>query len=603
MSWITFIWAANAGICLAMATMHLLVWAKSRQSWANLAFAIAALAAVGNVVLELLLMRAQTPAQYSEFLRALHITVGVLVVSLVWFLRSYLGTGRLWLAWLVVGLRVVTMVLNSTLREVSGIRAISFLGETLVVPTGAPGPLSYLAHASGLLFLVFAVDSAILAWRRGDRQRAGIIGVAFASASAIALVLGELLARGTLPIPLTLSFPFLIILVGIGYGLSLELLRARQLANDLHESQERMRLAMSGADIGIWEWHIGRDEVWVSDTIRDPSGLGASERLDFERTLALVHPDDREHVRRTLRESLESGRVFETEYRQNAPDGTTRWIAARGQVVRSDDGEPILLRGVTNDITQRKADEAMLMEQRSELARVQRASAIGQLGSTLAHELSQPLGAILRNAEAGELFLRQDSPDHEELRSMFTDIKRDEQRAAAVIDRMRAMLRRHEPAHEPLPVRELLDQVVGFVRTECQARQVLPRVDVPEDLPLVQGDRVQLQQVALNLMMNALDAMDGTPADRRALLVTARRADERFVEVTVSDAGRGIPAGQEDRLFEPFYSTKSGGLGMGLAISRTIIEAHGGRIWAESSPASGATFRFTLRAVEPSTTA
>lgn len=603
MSWITFIWAANAGICLAMAGMHLLVWTKSRQSWANLAFSIAALAAVGNVVFELLLMRAQTPAQYSEFLRALHITVGVLVLSLVWFLRSYLGTGRLWLAWLVVGLRVVTMVLNSTLREVSGIRAISFLGETLVVPTGAPGPLSYLAHASGLLFLVFAVDSAILAWRRGDRQRARIVGVAFASASAIALVFGELLARGTLPIPLTLSFPFLIILVGIGYGLSLELLRARQLAKDLHESQERMRLAMSGADTGIWEWHIGRDEVWVSDTIRDRSGLGASERLDFERTLALVHPDDREHVRRTLRESLESGRVFETEYRQNAPDGTTRWIAARGQVVRSDDGEPILLRGVTNDITQRKADEAMLMEQRSELARVQRASAIGQLGSTLAHELNQPLGAILRNAEAGELFLRQDPPDHEELKSILTDIKRDEQRAAAVIDRMRAMLRRHEPAHEPLHVGELLDQVVGFIRTECQARHVLPRIDVPEDLPLVQGDRVQLQQVALNLMMNALDAMDGTATHRRALLVTARRADERFVEVTVSDAGHGIPAGQEARLFEPFYSTKSGGLGMGLPISRTIIEAHGGRIWVESNPTTGATFRFTLRAVDPPTTA
>jgi len=231
---------------------------------------------------------------------------------------------------------------------------------------------------------------------------------------------------------------------------------------------------------------------------------------------------------------------------------------------------------------------------RQELAHASRVSTMGQLASGLAHELGQPLGAILRNAEAAEMIMQQEPPDLVEIRAILTDIREDEQRAAGVIDRMRALLKRRNVERTQLFMGDVLQEVAGLARPDAFQRKVQLTLEVSPGLPRVYGDRVQLQQVLLNLFLNGMDAMSQQPPENRRLIVQARKAESQVVEVSVRDSGPGIPAQNLPRIFEPFFSTKPHGMGMGLAVSKTIIEAHQGRIWAENRPEGGACFCFTL---------
>lgn len=246
------------------------------------------------------------------------------------------------------------------------------------------------------------------------------------------------------------------------------------------------------------------------------------------------------------------------------------------------------------DVTEHRRMDVEMQKLRQELAHSGRVTMIGQLASALAHELSQPLGAILRNAEAAELFLRGPNPDLEEVRSIVTDIRQDDQRAGAVIERLRLLLKRGDIEMQTLDAGRLAEEILPLLRPDAQGRRVALELEKASNLPLVRGDRVQLQQVLLNLVMNAMDAVSDLPMDRRKVNVQVRPDGERFVAVSVSDAGQGIQTTELERIFEPFFTTKPQGMGMGLSISRTIVEAHGGRICAVNNPEGGAMFRFTL---------
>jgi signal transduction histidine kinase len=236
-----------------------------------------------------------------------------------------------------------------------------------------------------------------------------------------------------------------------------------------------------------------------------------------------------------------------------------------------------------------------LEELRSELARAGRVTALGQLASALAHELSQPLGAILRNAEAAELHLNGPSPDLEELRAIVVDIRKDDQRAGDVIEQMRALIKRRTLEMHPLVLNELVQDVISLLHSDAVARHVALDYVTTPGLPPVSGDRVHLSQVLLNLIMNGMDAIQSSPASNKRVVIEARQQEQGRVEVAVTDSGPGLAPDVIGKVFDPFYTTKSGGLGMGLPISRTIIEAHGGRLWAEHAPGGrGLTFRFTL---------
>lgn len=236
-----------------------------------------------------------------------------------------------------------------------------------------------------------------------------------------------------------------------------------------------------------------------------------------------------------------------------------------------------------------------LEELRSELARAGRVTALGQLATALAHELSQPLGAILRNAEAAELHLNSPSPDLEELRAIVIDIRKDDQRAGDVIEQMRALIKRRTLEMHPLALNELVQDVISLLHSDAVARHVALDYVTTPGLPPVSGDRVHLSQVLLNLIMNGMDAIQSSPASNKRVVIEARQREQGRVEVAVTDSGPGLPPDVIGKVFDPFYTTKSSGLGMGLPISRTIIEAHGGQLWAEHAPGGrGLTFRFTL---------
>ena len=376
------------------------------------------------------------------------------------------------------------------------------------------------------------------------------------------------------------------------FGLLLHRARRRRAENELRESQEFMELSTSAGDLGLWMRDLSGGAMWTNPHLHSLFGFAQGDVLQIEDVFARINPDDRSQVVSLLQHAQESGGPFETEFRV-LNNGTERWIAAKGRSVSNGPGGAARRMGVLTDITARKKAELETQRHRDELAHVSRVSMMGQLASALAHELNQPLGAILRNAEAAELFIRASPPNLQEVCAILADIRKDDQRAGDVIDRMRALLQRREFQWSDLDLNALVEEVAGLLRTDAEARRLKVSLELALPAPPVRGDRVQLQQVLLNLILNAMDAIDGCDASTRSVAVRVSRMAE-LTEVAVSDGASGIPEENLKRLFEPFFTTKSTGLGLGLAISHTIIEAHGGSLWAENNQEAGATFKFTL---------
>jgi C4-dicarboxylate-specific signal transduction histidine kinase len=251
---------------------------------------------------------------------------------------------------------------------------------------------------------------------------------------------------------------------------------------------------------------------------------------------------------------------------------------------------------VIRDVTEQRRVHEESLELRRELTHVGRVSLLGTLASSLAHELSQPLGAILRNSEAAELVLGASEPDIEELKAIVADIHRDDRRASEVIDRLRALLKRKQMDFQPVAVEAMLQDVIALVRVDAASKHVAVECEIEPRLSPVSGDRVHLSQVMLNLIINAMDAVTDLEPARRRIVVRCRRTPESEIELAVSDSGPGIPPENLTRVFEPFFTTKAAGMGMGLSVSRTIVEAHGGRLTAANLPQGGAEFRITLPA-------
>ncbi len=610
-SLITVIWSMIASACFTLAGINFLVWCRNRKAWANLLFSLTAISTGAFAFCELWMMRAETPAEFATVLKWGHVAVWLLVVSLVWFVRLYLKTGRAWLAWMTCGLRTLALVLNFltgqnlNYREITRLQHIPFLGETVQIAEGVPNPWMLVGQLSLVLLFLFAADSSVTAWRRGNRRSALTVGGSTVFFTLVSAVQSLVVFWGIVQAPISASLSFMGLIAVMGYELSHETLRASQLVLELQaseaglrESEQRMIVAVDAANFGIWVRDLARNEIWATDKWRALFGFGKAEQLELGAILQRVHPEDRDAVSLVLTKTIEGDGRYELEYRLRLPNGQSRWIASRGRAEFDDAGKPILVRGVSHDITERKVAEQETRNLREEIAHAGRVSMMGQLASALAHEINQPLGAILRNAEAAELFMQDASPDLDEIRAILADIRKDDQRAGSVIDRMRGLLKRHNLDKSPLEVADLVGDVGGLVRADAAARHVKLDVVVPGGLPPVRGDRVHLQQVLLNLIINGMDAVDEANRRDRRVSVTASLDGSQAVEIAVSDTGDGIPTDRLARVFDPFFTTKQSGLGMGLSISRTIIEAHGGRLWSENNNDGGATFRFTLPIAE-----
>ena len=362
----------NAGACFVLAGVCFVVWCKQRESWPHLLFSCSAVAAGVIALIELTMLHANTVGQYTALVRWIHVPVWVLTLSFVAFVRLYLRAGRRWLAWSIYGLRTLVLILNfiSTpninFRAIISIRHFSWWGEIVSVPVGVPNPWGLLSNLSLLLLLIFSVDATITVWRRGDRQRALVVGGS--------MILGTILAWhvpfviwGIINVPFFLSFAYSGIVLAMSYELSNDMLQTAQLAQKLERSEKRLNLAADSANLGMWEWDLKKDEIWITRTRRAQLGLPVSGRITFEDLLSRWHADDRDKVWQALKEALEERKDYEAEYRIILEDGSVRWISARGRVQLDDHGKPMQLTGVSLDITSRKEAEVLAQQQRDEL--------------------------------------------------------------------------------------------------------------------------------------------------------------------------------------------------------------------------------------------
>jgi two-component system, LuxR family, sensor kinase FixL len=730
MNWIIILWSMNAAACLTLAGIYLLVWFRQRTDWAYFVLSCSAVAGAALTAFELVLLEAQSTEDYAVILRWAQLPVWALVVSVVIFVRLYLRAGRWWLAWSVCGMRTLALILNFVFvpnlsyRQITSLKQVLWWGgETVSVPVGVTNPWILVAQLSLVFLVAFFVDATVTAWRRGDRQRALVVGGALIFFSTIAVGQVVLVVWGIIQVPFLACFSYLGLIAAMGYELSIDMLHraklARQLAvseADLYETRERMELAANAADLGMWMWDVARDEIWITDKGRVLFGFGASEKVDLNRFETVLHPDDRQRVLEAIDNTLRSGADYSAEYRIMLPEGQLRWIAGWGQVEFDRDGQPVRMRGAALDITKRMqaeeqfrlvveaAPSAMIMvntegcitlvntqaeavfgysrqellgrpietlvperfrchhaeyrhgyfgdasarpmgaerelfglrkdgtevpieiglnpiqtaegllvlasiiditerkraeleaaRQRSEMAHLSRVTTLGELSGSLAHELNLPLGAILSNAQAAQRMLANGETDLTELREILNEIVSEDKRAGEVIRRLRLWLQKGEVQQRSLHINKVVRDVLKLIRTDLINQKVIVNIQLARNLRAITGDPVQLQQVLVNLVVNACDAMaDCNIAERRLLICTRAKDGGRTVIVSVTDLGGGVPQEKMEQIFEPFFTTKDKGMGLGLSVCRSIITAHHGKLWATNNADGGATFYFTL---------
>ena len=362
----------------------------------------------------------------------------------------------------------------------------------------------------------------------------------------------------------------------------------------LRESEERMRVAAEAVNLGIWEWDLSKDEIWATNARRALLGLPASGKIALEDFICRLHPDDRDRVRHTIDDAIHSGRDFDSEYRLILPDGIVRWMSMRGSVQFDDAGKPTRLLGISIDITERKQAELDAQRGRAELSHLSRVALIGEMSASIAHELNQPLAGILSNAAAGQRFIDKGDVNLREIREMLGDIIADGRRASDVVRGIRGMVKKKQVERRSVDLNEVVMEALRMVSPDAVLRSCQLETSLDANLPVIEGDPVQLQQVLLNLVINAFDAMRDTAPSKRNVFIATQSNGDGTVRASVRDHGVGIAEDMRDRLFDPFFSTKTEGLGMGLAIVRSIIEAHGGTITAENVDHCGARFEFVL---------
>src|SRR5437773_599397 len=735
MNWVTVIWSMGSGACLTLALMHVVVWWKDRAARANLVFSVMAIAVAAFAALELALMRAETPEQFGIAVRWVHVPVWFIIASLVIFVRLYLRAGRQWLAWVVVGLRTLSLILNFILspninyRQITALRHVSFLGESVSVATGVSNPWMLVAQLSLLLLVIFVTDATITVWRRGDRRRALMVGGSILLFTIAGTAEGVIITWGIISTPLTASLFFQGLVAAMAYELSYDVLRAATLAHRLQaseaglreseerfrivadaapvliwmsgtdklctffnkpwmeftgrtvdqemgngwadgvhpddlqrclkvyteafdarkpfvmqyrrrrhdgeyrwvsdegvarhdaqgnfvgyvsscvdvtelinkdealrKSEERMRLAADAVHLGIWEWDLGKDEAWVTNARRAFWGWPASGKITLEHFISRVHPDDRNRIRQAIDDAIHKGKDYDSEYRIILSDGSVRWMSTRATVRFDENGKPERLLGISIDISARKQAELQALQHREELGHLSRVAVMGEMAASIAHELNQPLSGIISNASAGQRFIDRGNVDLGDLRDLLADIVADGRRAGDVIRGVQSMVKKGAPVRQRVNLNDLVLNVVRMVNPDAVLHSCEVQTLLDPNLPPIEADPIQLQQVLINLVINAFDAMRKTPLDRRKVVIATERNGDGTICTSVRDYGVGIPEEVRDRIFDHFFTTKAEGLGMGLGIVRSIVESHGGTVTAENVAVGGARFHFTLPA-------
>lgn len=592
----------TAAAFLTVALDHLLIWIRGARLREHLLFASLAAAASADGIAMSRVYRATSAAQIVTPYKWNIVAGLAFLVALTWFVETYSRSSpsRRRFALGLTLLAFIGLVANAfsagglIFTEITGLRESQFWGQRIAFPVGRSNPWRLASDLAQLGLLGFVISGARGLWRQGARRRAWFLGGGLAPFLVVFGICGVLMNRGILQPPYLDGYAFLVVTLFLSQELTADVVKKAALTREIVANEQRWRSLLENVHLVV----VGLDGAgrvdYVNPHFLTLTGYSSGEVLGqpfFERFL----PDeDQGRGRREFQELLE---------KQGFPHYESRLLVRTGQellirwsvvALRDPVGNAVGALGIGEDLTARQRAQDELEQHRQELAHVSRVSTMGELSASLAHELNQPLTAILSNAQAALRLLATDPPDVGEVREILKDIVEDDNRAGQVIRQMRALVRKEPPAFSPLDLAAVIGDVVLLLQGDASLRNCRVSLDFSAGLPRVRGDRVQVQQVAVNLLLNAFDAMKECPPAERQLVVRAGRDGASLVKVSVSDHGPGLQGEEPDRIFEPFYTTKADGLGMGLAISRSIVEAHGGRLWAETGKGRGATFCFTL---------
>jgi PAS domain S-box-containing protein len=374
------------------------------------------------------------------------------------------------------------------------------------------------------------------------------------------------------------------------YGTAIDIEERHRAEDALRQSEGFLAEAQRLSKTGSFGWSVSTGEIrWSEETFRIFQ-YDRAMKPTLELILERVHPDDALHVKQAIESASTYERDFQLQYRLVMPDSSVKYVHVVAHAL-NDESDRIVL-GAVMDVTERKRAEEALREAQANLARVSRVTTMGELTASLAHEIRQPIAAAGTDARTCLRWLRRDEPDVAEAREAASRVVGDVTRAADIISSISLLFKKGALQRELVDVNELIQEMIVLLRSEANRYSISIRIELAQNLPKVMADRVQLQQVFMNLMLNGIDAMKGTTEEGE--LTIKSEADDGQVLVSVSDTGMGLPPEQAEQIFKAFFTTKDQGTGMGLPISRSIIESHGGHLWATSASGRGATFQFTL---------
>jgi PAS domain S-box-containing protein len=554
-----------------------------------LLFSCSAVAAAAISLLELWMLNARTVEQYQLLTRWIHVPVWVLTLSFVAFVRLYLHAGRAWLAWSIYLLRTLVLILNFifpvsiNFNRITDIHHFSWGGQIVSLPVGIPNPWGLLSQISLLLLLIFSIDATITVWRRGDRRRALLIGGSIIFGAILACHV-PLVIWGIIEVPFFLGFCYTAIVVAMGYELSSDMAKAAHLTPELEISEKRFNLAADSANLGLWEWDLEKDGVWVTSGRRAQLGFPASGRITFENLISRLHADDRDKVREAVNHAIQNGKDYQAEFRVVRADGNVRWMCSRGRVQVDECGRPKRLTGISLDITARKEAEVLARAQRAELEKLrqqrtaslekevaERARLEREVIESCAREqrriaydlhdgVGQQLVGIALSAKLLEQQLRGDRPAEATKAHAIVRLANDAAR------QVRLTARALEGADGVGDLKMALESLAMNIRKNCRVKSLV-KTEAPS-LPVSGPVAAQLYRITQEAVHNAIEH-----GAAREVLIQLAFGPEDMV-LTVQDDGQG-------------FDGKANGHGMGLRIMRYRAQCIGGSCDVHAAPTKG----------------
>jgi two-component system sensor kinase FixL len=592
---IVVLWSMVAAFAFSMFIIQVLLWTRSRDVPPALA-AVMSLASAGSAWIEMSVAKTNDIAAVEFLTLMANAAIFFLVVPMIWFVHCYLYRDRTWLLYLITGLWTICLLINFvmpgnlTFSSLSSIQTnVTFWGETWYQPVGEANPLRWLSEFATILIIIYIADATIRSYRHGQLRKAATVGGAMLFFIVVAGVQTPLVDLNIIKTPYMVSWAFVAIALSLSVELVNQVSRSAILSKAVQASNVRWQTLMGNVEFGV----IGTTGTGTVDYTNRYVGklLGQDPDQIMGRNIVEYAPVSIRHV---MQERIENQLLSpRTEFPLVDANGEIRNLIWATVPQRNARGEITGYMAIVEDVSALKKAETELRASERAIERFDRAAFLVELASGFAHELNQPLSAILNNAQAGSRMLEQDPVPLEEIAEIFSDIAQDDMRAGNVIRSMRRLLETSKLRAERSSLGRLVSEVRNILASELLHHDIKVTVDLPAALDDIHVGRIEIQQVIMNLMINAIRVLQADGIDSPTIAISACLVEHR-VEISVVDNGPGVSADARQKIFEPFYSTRKDGLGMGLSISRRIVELHGGKLACRNTADDGTEFCFSV---------